>query len=617
MKRIVGIDFGTTNVRIAQRDDKQSPSIRPLGRGDSTTMPAVVAFRRQPGGDVTTIVGEDADRLVDGPDIIVIRNIKRWSLGSDPYVRTNLEWHLEQRGDERRPEWWDPEGRAVRMWNQTVPVEEVLRVILKEAISRAGLVGSASEWRAGCPVNSDLSYRRALVSALSDLGCAGKVSWITEEPTLFCAFGMAIGSLRTGSYLVYDVGGGSFDCAIAEIKREESDGQHTITILAQESVPTLGGVNIDDALKEKFRGVPLGSLRVAKEQLTSADSVRLSGTTVLTMKDVETALESEAFISKTLDATLRAYRSAKLWWKRERHAGAPPIGESLGEQATVQSLGIWDMVSDIDEVLLVGGPTQLPYFRRLLGGVFGEEKIVTTRDLSRRAGMTAIPDVALTALSYGACYMQDEQYVPRTVERVPATITLEVAHGDSEDRYEAYSGLPCCAGCTRPWKRHLHPMAPYEGDWIALPPLSHRSRTARYSYTVHIESPDGESLLRSPSREMRLPGGYTRPRADRARLVVDRLGRVWVQLEAGTKVPTRKYVLMVQEPPWQSPVQRELTKKQYQLMIERRGVEESDSPSLEAQRFLENPLGASYSSREWSEPADLTIYTGYPRGRRA
>ncbi len=195
-------------------------------------------------------------------------------------------------------------------------------------------------------------------------------------PLINYAFGKAIGSLQDGSYVVYDMGGGSFDCAVIEIK------QGDITVLAHDSVPTLGGMNIDDALREQFSDEPLRSLRIAKEQLTSTESVPLSGVSVLTMEDIEAILDREAFRSKTLDSMLRAYRNAKLWWKRDRHAGAPPIGEYLEGDATVHSLGEEDMAIDIDEVLLVGGPTQLPYFRRELGKVFGEEKIITTPDVS-------------------------------------------------------------------------------------------------------------------------------------------------------------------------------------------------------------------------------------------
>ena len=61
--RIVGVDFGTSNVRIAAWDsDRADVTPQPLriGQADASTMPAVVAFQRQARGTVTTLVGEDA-----------------------------------------------------------------------------------------------------------------------------------------------------------------------------------------------------------------------------------------------------------------------------------------------------------------------------------------------------------------------------------------------------------------------------------------------------------------------------------------------------------------------------------------------------------------------------
>ncbi len=587
MKKIIGIDFGTANVRIAQWDSEEgtNPSICLVGGGNTTTMPAVIAFTRQAGGDVVTVVGEDADVLNDERNIQVIRNVKRWALGSDSYVRSNIEWHLEQR-NESWPTWWEPCSRAIRLWNKTIPVKDAIRLILKEAISRAGLLGVEAEWRAGCPVSSDLTYRETLVSALADLGCEGKIKWITEEPSLFCKFGASIGSLENGSYLIYDMGGGSFDCSVVEIERDDN-GKRNITVLGQDSIPTLGGMNIDDALKERFSDEPLQTLRVSKEQLTSTGSVSLSGNHNLKMDDVEAILEKEMFISRTLDSMVRAYRNAKLWWKRDPHA--PPMGEYLKEAGDgMQRKVLSDMAIDIDEVLLVGGPTQLPYFRRELGRRFGDEKIITTtRDLLGRRTVDAdIPDVALTALSYGACHMQDEQYIPKTVERIPAKITLKVTDGASEDQYEAFSGMACCAGCTRPWTERPHHMAPHKGEWVTIPPLSERSRDKFYSYTVSIEDPDGD-LLERASNEMRLPGEYTRPRADRIRLVLDRLGRVWVELEAGTKIHSRENVPITETPPWQTEAQRAMIKKQYE---EQRRYEEKEAARLH-RNLTNNPFG--------------------------
>ena len=578
MKKIVGIDFGTTNVRIAQWDvdSEQNPTSSLIGRGGGITMPAVIAFRRQPGGNVTTDVGEDADQLPDGPDVQVIRNIKRWALGSDPYVHYQLEGRLDQQ-DDPWPTWWDPDSRSVRLWNKTVPVQEVIRLIVKEALIRANLDGDVTEWRAGCPVSSDLTYRKALIAALADVGCSGKIRWIAEEPVLLLALGAQIGSLQDGAYLVYDLGGGSFDCAIAEIS-----GGH-ITVLSEEGLPTLGGMNVDDALKARL--LYEGSdqiLRVAKELVSSGSNTRapLPGGYTLTTQDVEIALEEGRFAEKTLFAALDAYKKAKLLWKRPDEA--PPIGESLGNKS-VWSLNYEDMVRDIDKVLLVGGPTRSPYFRNQLDEVFGKEKIETTEELVRAAGREDINEATLTALSHGACYMHDDQYVPITVDRIPATITLRVTDGSSGDRYEAFQKL----GWGNPMMSTT-PMTPHKGEWVAIPSLSDRSEHKIYSYSVSIDSPDGDSLYAPISREMRLPSeGPTRPRVDRIRIILDCLGGVWGELEAGMSSPIRERVPIAQSPIWQTEIQRE---KMEHLYEEQKRHEENEANRLH-RNLTSNPFG--------------------------
>ena len=151
--QVVGVDFGTTNVRIATWDSSQ-PDLIPqpvlIGQEGASTMPAVVAFQRQPGGAVTTFVGEDADVLEKGPDTVVVDNIKRWALVGDAYVRK----HLKAR-EVSCPDWWNPKTRRVEVWGQEFRAQEIIRQILAEAFRRADLTGEF-EWRAGCPVQAGL-----------------------------------------------------------------------------------------------------------------------------------------------------------------------------------------------------------------------------------------------------------------------------------------------------------------------------------------------------------------------------------------------------------------------------------------------------------------------------
>ena len=209
MAKIVGVDFGTTNVRIAQWDidSGANPSSCQIGGESPFTMPAVIAFQRRPDGEVDLKFGEEADALEGARDVEVVRNVKRYALTSDDYVLGQYEWDLQQQ-EKSWPTWFDLDTRSISLWNITMAVEEAIRLILREAISMAGLAGAAAEWRAGCPVSSDLVYRRALVSALSDLGCTGEIKWISEEPLLLLALGRAIGSLSNGYYVIYDLGGG-------------------------------------------------------------------------------------------------------------------------------------------------------------------------------------------------------------------------------------------------------------------------------------------------------------------------------------------------------------------------------------------------------------------------
>ena len=562
MTKIVGIDFGTANIRIAQWDSASGEAASNCPIGSETLeewMPAVISFHRLPSGDVDYRLGESADLLDDGPDVCVVRNIKRWALASDKQVRNSIEFSFQQSPEESCPTWLNLEKRLVTLWNETVSVEEVIARMLKEAISRAGLAGEAAEWRAGCPVSSDLSYRRALVSALTDLGCTGKIEWITEEPLLLLAFGDAMSSLRDGSYLVYDMGGGSFDCAIVA---KSGEG---LTVYAEGGLPSLGGMDIDEMLKTQIEcregfeySGPTRDLRIAKEELSAGRRTEIvldSGHT-LTKKDVDTVLDKGKFIQKTLMAALDAYKKAKLMWNRPD--GSPPYGEYLssgsGTTGTVWALGYEDLACDVDRVLLVGGPTRMPYFTEKLKEVFGDEKVITAEDLIPLDLSTDTGDLALTALSRGACYMYGRQYMPITVDRVPADITLSITNGSILDRFEAFQSLQD--------QLRSHPASHYEGKWINL------DNGVDQTYSVTISSPDGHILYEFGPERLSMPReGYKGPVANRIKIAVDRLGSVWVKLGVGyidLQPPQEDFVPVVEHPVWQTETQKEIIKRRHE-----------------------------------------------------
>ena len=208
------------------------------------------------------------------------------------------------------------------------------------------------------------------------------------------------------------------------------------------------------------------------------------------------------------------------------------------------------MSREVDRVLVVGGPTRMPYFTEKLGAIFGDEKVVTADDLTQSAGRADIENPALTALSHGACYMPGNSYIPLMVDRIPAWIALNVSDYFSTevDIYKPFQKFP-----LRPW-------APFRGREVIRRAYddgeSTRLNAKREAiFWVKVTTPDGATLYESEPLAMRMQReGYTGPRADRASLVVDRLVGVKVILSAGSngaRGTMESEHLVYLDPPWQ------------------------------------------------------------------
>ena len=530
---IAGIDFGTTNVRIStwNPDDPNAglPQPRLIGRGDTTVMPVVVALQRQPGGGVTVVVGEDADALEDGDNTLVIRNIKRWALSNDPYV----QWRLEI-SQTPWPTWWNPELACVEAWGQQFQVKDLISAVLGEAVSRAGLQ-SPFEWRAGCPVQSGHDYRSMLSDVLAGLAGEGRMEWVVDEPVLFLAAAQRNidpdSEFRLeGSYLVYDLGGGSFDCAIVDVR---SDGE--MVVFGADGDPLLGGSNVDRELAAslQYEG-PQNLLRLAKEQVSSDNpSVQISGSQSVSWADVENELKAGKFVQRSLMAMRDAYITASTVVS----GTVADEREDTGQVSFVWQRDYSDMARDLDGVIMFGGPTRSPFFSENLSRWFGEAKVMQARDL---IGGVAEPE--LVGISMGACYFPSGDNFHRVPTRLPYQVALEnTSTGREEDKVR--------------YRPHQHfvdnfkPADQFESPWL----LQERDNPQEYELT--ITDPDGV-LLHHQFVDGYLEEGNRQP-ATGLRLVIDRLGPVYVEKRSeGVGLPWTKRIAVVENPPWQTEEQR-------------------------------------------------------------
>ena len=349
MGRIVGIDLGTTNSVVAVIEGRQAIVI-PDREGNPLT-PSVVAFT----GQDEPVVGHVANRQrILNPEK-TIYSVKRF---------------MGRRGDEIKEEDMfvsykvegkDGEPIRIRVNNKTFLPEEISAIILKKLRSEAERYLGETVDRAviTVPAYFNDAQRHATKKAGELAGL--KVERIINEPT---AASLAYGldkklHARIG---VYDLGGGTFDITILDVK------EGIFQVLSTCGNTRLGGDDIDrrlmDYLLSRIKEMGGGDLsndvfalsrlkeeaEKAKCKLSFEEEVDISIPFLtpsfslnihITRKEFEELIVD--IIERTRKPCLQAMMDAKL---------SP---------------------SDMDEVILVGGSTRIPLVQQLVEDIFGKK----------------------------------------------------------------------------------------------------------------------------------------------------------------------------------------------------------------------------------------------------
>jgi Fe-S protein assembly chaperone HscA len=346
MSRIIGIDLGTTNSLVAYVDDSTGlPRVIPDADG-RMLLPSIVSFT--PAG---IVVGEAARRQLVRQPSSTVYSVKRFMGRGYADVKDELCYFpFRVCADEG----------AVRLQvgDREVTPPEVSAVILKALRERA-------EAHFGEPIEKAVItvpayFNDSQRQATRDAGrIAGlDVVRIVNEPT---AASLAYGLQRRheGVIAVYDLGGGTFDISILRVR----DG--IFEVLATNGNTHLGGDDFDRALVlwllEEIRGrhgVYLGQDAEAMQELrlaAEAAKIRLS-------------TEERARLTLPLDGF--TYHRDVARGDVERLIG-PLVERTLAPcRAALADAGL--TVSDIDEVVLVGGSTRVPLVRRKVEELFGK-----------------------------------------------------------------------------------------------------------------------------------------------------------------------------------------------------------------------------------------------------
>ncbi|MDQ3338945.1 MAG: heat shock 70 family protein [Myxococcota bacterium] len=355
--RAVGIDLGTSNSVAAVIDKDGRPRILTTPEG-STMLPSVVWFssdgpivgeRARDGLDFspeTTIFG--AKRLLgrrfDHPEIKKLARILPYDLVAAPNGDTWIQL---------------TPGR-------TISPEEVCALILRELRHMAEDHYGAPVTRAvmTIPAWYDAAQRQATKDAAQISGLA--VQRLLSEPTA-AALGHGAHRGSNRKYLVCDLGGGTFDCALVDVEGG------IFEVLATTGDPFLGGDDVDRAVVENLvrdvrqtKGINISTDAVAIERLRLAAQRakhELSSTTSTTLHVAE-LVQLPSGKGAEYSRPLRR-DEVELWSSPLLRRLEPPIREALEQGKRKRE--------EVEDVLLVGGMTRMPAVRREIAKATGRE----------------------------------------------------------------------------------------------------------------------------------------------------------------------------------------------------------------------------------------------------
>ena len=351
----IGIDLGTTNSCIAAVVDGQP---RVLVSEDGARLhPSVVAWA--PEGP--RLVGKQARlRSVIDPANTVhsAKRIIGQAFGSESVqdVLPQLGYRVEE-GESQEPIIVTRGGR------HTPPEISALVLEHLRLIAEAQIGQQVSHCVVTVPANFSDTQRAATRRAAELAGM--EVLRILSEPT---AAAVAYGDSRTvhQRVAVFDLGGGTFDISVLAVR------DNLYEVVATGGDPFLGGDDIDHAIARRFAEQFLRDNRIDLNQDPSARA-RLR----IAAEQVKVKLSSELAVQGSLSEIAHGPGgkplSLKVSMDRDQLDAlmAPLVDRALSKVEQVLSeAGL--APSQIDEVILVGGPTRNPLIQRRVGELFGQ-----------------------------------------------------------------------------------------------------------------------------------------------------------------------------------------------------------------------------------------------------
>ncbi|HNU81618.1 MAG TPA: molecular chaperone DnaK [bacterium] len=354
MGKILGIDLGTTNSAMAIMDGGV-PKILENIEGNRTT-PSIVAISKN--GE--RLVGAAAKRqAVINPEntVYAVKRLIGRHFNDEEVQRdlSTMPYKIVQAG----------EGVKVKMGGKDYSPQEVSAMILSKlkADAEAKIGEKITEAIITVPAYFDDSQRQATKDAGLIAGL--DVKRIINEPTA-AALAYGFDKKQGQKIVVYDLGGGTFDVSVLDISTD------TVEVKATNGNTHLGGEDFDKIIIDwiisefkKDQGIDLSKDTLALQRIKeSAEKAKI---------ELSTAMETEInqpFITTDQNGPKH------LVMKLSRAKLEVLVGDLVAKTIEPCKKAIADSgfsLSDINEVIMVGGMTRMPLVQQKVKEFFGKE----------------------------------------------------------------------------------------------------------------------------------------------------------------------------------------------------------------------------------------------------
>ncbi|WP_144734121.1 molecular chaperone DnaK [Extensimonas perlucida] len=361
MGRIIGIDLGTTNSCVAVMEGN-TPRVIENSEGARTT-PSIVAYQE----DGEILVGASAKRQAVTNPKNTIYAVKRLIGRKFDEKEVQKDIHLmpykivkADNGDA----WVEVRGQKLAPPQISA---EVLRKMKKTAEDYLG--EPVTEAVITVPAYFNDAQRQATKDAGRIAGL--EVKRIINEPTAAAlAFGLDKTSKGDRKVAVYDLGGGTFDISIIEIA--DVEGEKQFEVLSTNGDTFLGGEDFDQRIIDyiitefkKEQGVDLSKDVLALQRLKEAAEKAKIELSNSTQTDINLPyITADASGPKHLNIKLTRAKLESLVEELIQRTIEPC-------RIAIKDAGV--SVSDIDDVILVGGMTRMPKVQEKVKEFFGKE----------------------------------------------------------------------------------------------------------------------------------------------------------------------------------------------------------------------------------------------------